>query len=186
MEDVCIEEQMKKIVDRCVHHYKSDFEIDQNILRAASAGDSFLWLVRECGTYLLPLHNVLLKTSPANIVARYYSPDEIKYCCFVRLNQKMDSGLWMGDMISFDYKHLDDIMKENECPIRQIVYLFEDGKKISKDVSDPEKWKIDSSLAEQSESVQMLASKPDEERIRSFVQGLFGGYKMTLKKCAGF
>lgn len=51
-------EKMQTIANRKVKHYKSDFEIDKNYIYAKDY-NNYIWIVRSCGTYLLPLDEIL-------------------------------------------------------------------------------------------------------------------------------
>lgn len=69
-------EKMQKITNRKVKHYKSDFEIDKNYISVKNYNE-YVWIVRECGTYLLPLNEIIENNKDA-IQLYNYCYDENK------------------------------------------------------------------------------------------------------------
>ncbi len=69
---------MGQIVERHVRHFKSDFDIDREILtdQSGSRRTAYLWLVRECGTWLLPERNLFIKGTREHCTLAYYAEQE--------------------------------------------------------------------------------------------------------------
>ena len=63
--------RMQEIVDKYCIAYKTDLDLDKKLLRK-NPELTYLWIVRECGTYLLPLAQVNLKDTYPNTIANYY------------------------------------------------------------------------------------------------------------------
>lgn len=51
-------DNMRAEVDRSVEHYRSDFDVDKEILAEALKGDRFIWATRTNGTYMIPLSHM--------------------------------------------------------------------------------------------------------------------------------
>ena len=56
--DVDIFEELSKLVDTHVKHYKEDFDLDQRLIMQAAKSElpedrTFIWFCRECGTQCL-------------------------------------------------------------------------------------------------------------------------------------
>ena len=47
--------KMKEIVDKEVQHYKSDLDIDKEVIEKSRMNEFFVWSVYDCGTRIMPL-----------------------------------------------------------------------------------------------------------------------------------
>lgn len=68
---------MGRVVQGHTRHYQSDFDIDKKILLEAAGqqdgqDQSFIWLCRTAGTWLLPERDVFLKGTNANDIFNFY------------------------------------------------------------------------------------------------------------------
>ena len=68
---------MGRVVQIHTRHYQSDFDIDKKILLEAAGqqdgqDQSFIWLCRTAGTWLLPERDVFLKGTNANDIFNFY------------------------------------------------------------------------------------------------------------------
>ena len=68
---------MVRVVQGHTRHYQSDFDIDKKILLEAAGqqdgqDQSFIWLCRTAGTWLLPERDVFLKGTNANDIFNFY------------------------------------------------------------------------------------------------------------------
>lgn len=65
----------EKIVERYVMHFKSDFDIDRET-QSGNRRTAYLWLVRECGTWLLSERNLFIKGTREHCTRAYYVEQE--------------------------------------------------------------------------------------------------------------
>lgn len=63
-------EEMSKVVDKVVKHYKSDFEIDKTIL--LEKPKKYYWMLRDAGTNLYNAEFILIKESEDYGSIEYY------------------------------------------------------------------------------------------------------------------
>lgn len=69
--------KMENIIKRRVKHYRSDFyDYDKPAMESCGNKYNFLWIVRECGTWLLDFDDAKTDGSNASIVLNYYAPDQ--------------------------------------------------------------------------------------------------------------
>lgn len=85
---------MKKIVDRCVKHHQTDFEVDASIIRRLSADPkqhnrSMFWIVTECGTHM-GFSNLLGEDTFSRLLYDCYINDQdALYYAFFIANDKL-------------------------------------------------------------------------------------------------
>ncbi len=101
---------MKGIADTHVRHYQSDFDIDAESLKEAAlkperADRIFVWLCRECGTWLLNEKNVFIKNSHEYSVFTYYAEQtRDSILAFVVEVVGADSDAVKGNIYALDYR----------------------------------------------------------------------------------
>lgn len=69
-----MESEAERLVDRYVEHYQSDWELDKEWFTKLSKerSDSAVFIVRRCGTLLLPKKALEAKGAPAGQILSYY------------------------------------------------------------------------------------------------------------------
>lgn len=69
-------ELMQELVEKNVKAYKTDFEIDKDIMLDKENGDEFYWYLRKCGTDIYEAEKVKFEGSEENTSAKYYLGQE--------------------------------------------------------------------------------------------------------------
>ena len=101
---------MKGIADTHVRHYQSDFDIDAESLKEAAlkperADRIFVWLCRECGTWLLREKDVFIQGTHENSVFTYYAEQTRDLIlAFVIEVVGADGDTVKGNIYALDYR----------------------------------------------------------------------------------
>ncbi len=124
------------IVDSHVKHYQSDFEYDVQTLREAALKKErteriFVWLCRECGTWLLNEKNLFIKESHEYSVFTYYAEQtRDTILSFVVEVTGIDGGTVKGNLYAFDYRKFYEHVRTAAVQAGGIVLLYERGQRI--------------------------------------------------------
>ena len=100
---------MQTIVDGHVKYYQSDFGYDIETLKEAAvkaerADRIFVWLCRECGTWLLREKDVFIQGTHENNTFCFYAEQKYKdILCYVVEAKSLDRDTVMGNLYSLDY-----------------------------------------------------------------------------------
>ena len=127
---------MKGIADTHVRHYQSDFDIDAESLKEAAlkperADRIFVWLCRECGTWLLNEKNVFIKNSHEYSVFTYYAEQtRDSILAFVVEVVGADSDAVKENIYALDYRNYYARVKDVAVPAQSISITYEHGKRI--------------------------------------------------------
>lgn len=129
---------MERVVQKHTKYYRSDFEIDKKMLwksmeQEEAQGQTFLWMCRTAGTWLLPEQNVLLKGTSENNTFNFYMEQsaDVVLVFAVRVTNIV-KGVLMGDVYVLDYSkhyaHVGDVALHPETVLLQ----YEHGSCIKK------------------------------------------------------
>lgn len=126
---------MTDIVDSHVKHYKNDFDIDTETIKEAAlkperTDRSFVWLCRECGTWLLRERNVFINDTRENSTFRFYAEqthDEI--LCFVVEVDGFDGDTLKGNIYCLSYPEYYKHVCRTAVSAGSIVITYEHGQK---------------------------------------------------------
>ena len=100
---------MQTIVDGHVKYYQSDFGYDIETLKEAAvkaerADRIFVWMCRECGTWLLREKDVFIRGTHENNTFCFYAEQKYKdILCYVVEAKSLDRDTVMGNLYSLDY-----------------------------------------------------------------------------------
>ncbi len=135
-EGVDLFDVMGSIVDSHVEHYRSDFDIDRQILLEAAgkkdrADRTWLWLCRTCGTWLLRERDVFICGTRENQTFRFYaeqSPEGVTaYAVEV---SGMEGDAVIGNLYTLDYaRHYRHVVSAAQ-KAGGILFVYEDGQKL--------------------------------------------------------
>lgn len=127
---------MQTIVDGHVKYYQSDFGYDIETLKEAALKPErsdriFVWLCRECGTWLLNEKNVFIKNSHEYSVFTYYAEQtRDSILAFVVEVVGADSDAVKGNIYALDYRNYYARVKDVAVPAQSISITYEHGKRI--------------------------------------------------------
>ena len=81
--DVDIYEELSKLVDTHVKHYKEDFDLDQRLIMQAAKSElpedrTLIWFCRECGTQCLRESQTFVRDTSEHTTLRFYAEQSAK------------------------------------------------------------------------------------------------------------
>lgn len=126
-------EVMGQIVERRVRHFKSDFDIDREILTDSEKQPetAYLWLVRECGTWLLSERNLLIRGTREHSTLCYYAEQERSGVALfiVEATGKSDTGGLSGNIyrlpgVAAYHRHI----LSDSVPAKSVTLQYERGR----------------------------------------------------------
>ena len=126
---------MKGIADTHVRHYQSDFDIDAESLKEAAlkperADRIFVWLCRECGTWLLTEKNLFIRGTHENNTFCFYAEQKYKdILCYVVEAKSLDRDTVMGNLYSLDYSEHYKHVQTAAVQAGNIVLHYERGQR---------------------------------------------------------
>ena len=130
---------MTTIVEWMVNHYKSDFyDYDvATLIKAATEKEkedvtSFIWLIRDSGTWLLPERGIFMRdTSTFNHLHYYvdWEPNAVKVALEIRVKDIRDNAVH-GDICSVDLSQYWRCVDELAMDTKDIVLQYESGQEI--------------------------------------------------------
>ncbi len=134
--DVNLINVMEQIVNGHTTHYKSDFEYDIKTLREAAtkaerSERTFVWLCRECGTWILNEKNVFIQESHEYSVFTYYAEQtRDTVLSFVVEVTGVDGGTVKGNIYAHDYPAYYQHVKKSAVSAGNIIVAYEKGERI--------------------------------------------------------
>lgn len=129
---------MEQVVQKHTKFYRSDFEIDKNMLWEAvkqqePQNQTFLWLCRTAGTWLLPERNVLLKGTSENNTFNFYIEQEIgQILVFAVRVTNVIKGSLIGDAYALDYGEYYSHVCDVSICAETVLLQYEHGSRIEK------------------------------------------------------
>ena len=134
--DVSVLDVMKGIVDRHTKHFKSDFDYDIERIKKVALKEGqqekcFIWLCRECGTWLLQERDVFIReTGDYNILMYYEWQKADKILAFAAEINAVNGSRVMGNIYSLDFEKYCKHVQEAAVPAGSIVLCYENGRRI--------------------------------------------------------
>jgi hypothetical protein len=133
-EDIDVLRFLEGIVARHVKHYRSDFALDEKLIRdLAKNGEredrKLLWMARPAGTWCLRERDAYLQDSWAHNTWKFYgeqTKDRI-LAYALELKKVAKGGIVIGMVYELDYAAHIERMKALALPIISENYIFEDG-----------------------------------------------------------
>lgn len=126
---------MKGIADTHVRHYQSDFDIDAESLKEAALKPErsdriFVWLCRECGTWLLTEKNLFIRGTHENNTFCFYAEQKYKdILCYVVEAKSLDRDTVMGNLYSLEYSKYYKNVQTAAVQAGNIVLHYERGQR---------------------------------------------------------
>lgn len=116
-ENVDVIDTLRKIMLHNTRHYQTDFEYDIRMLTGAvqsnAAGQSFLWMSRDCGTWCFPERDVYICNTDAHYTWQYYSYLDSVRAFRVDLHG-VKNGIVDGNIVELDYaNHVEDVKRNS-------------------------------------------------------------------------
>lgn len=127
---------MQIIVDGHVKHYQSDFDIDAESIKEAALKKErteriFVWLCRECGTWLLRKKDVFIQGTRENNTFNFYAEQKYKdILCYVVEVRTLDRDVVMGNLYSLDYSEHYRHVQTAAVSAGNIIVAYEKGERI--------------------------------------------------------
>lgn len=129
---------MGQVVQKHTKHYQSDFEIDKEMLRKSMEqkevqNQTFVWLCRTAGTWLLSERNVLLKgTSENNTLSFYIEQGIDSILAFVVKAKSVVKDRLIGNVYVLDYSAYHSHVCGISICTETILLQYEYGNRIEK------------------------------------------------------
>jgi len=134
--DIDLLDLMTKVTEGHVKHYKSDFyQFDvPKFMETAKSGEtvSYIWLVRESGTWLLSERGVFMRNTPTYEHLHYYvewEPDAVIAAFEVRVKGVKDDLVY-GDICTVDLEQYWRCVNELAQDTKDIILQYEAGREI--------------------------------------------------------
>lgn len=135
-ENIDILESLEQIMLQNTEFYRSDFEIDKEVIRKYSSSDkkedkSLLWMSRQSGTYCFRERDVFVRNTSQFITWVYYmdrSDDHI-LSYGVEITGKEGEKI-MGTLYELDYMQLSQRVKDKAVPFENYILYYEKGERI--------------------------------------------------------
>lgn len=131
--NVSIEDFLQKIVNSNTKNFRSDFEIDKQMLSAAAErdwkpGKVFLWLSRENGTHCVREYEAFIKDSTAYTTWKHCADtDSEQIVAYAVEVSGYNNGALCGNIYELDYKaHVAEMINKAVEPL-EVQKFFEDG-----------------------------------------------------------
>lgn len=133
---VDILDALGEIMEQHTEHYKSDFEIDKEILRNAAGAEDradriFYWLCRKCGTWCLLERNAFIRETREFHTVSYYAEQESHNVLLfaVEVTGIKDNGTVTGDIYSLDLvSHYQELVSK-AVHAGNVVLCYENGER---------------------------------------------------------
>lgn len=133
---VDILDAMGRIVEVHTKHYKSDFLLDAEILRAAAMKQErqdriFLWMCRENGTWCLRERDVFLEgTREYNTFCFYAEQTREPILAYAVEATGIVDGIVAGDIYTLDYQGHYEFIKKSVASLGSVVLVYEQGERV--------------------------------------------------------
>lgn len=126
---------MQSIVDTHVKHYQSDFDIDKETMKEAARKPErtdriFIWMCRECGTWLLKEKDVFIKGTHEYKTFTYYAGqagDSIH--AFVVEAIGYDGNIVTGNLYRLNYPEYYEHVRKAAIPAGDIIVTYGHGQR---------------------------------------------------------
>ncbi len=134
--NVSVLDVMRSIVNRHTKFFQNDFDYDVERIRAAALKASqknicFVWLCRECGTWLLRERDLFIReTGDYNILMYYEWQKADKILAFAAEINAVNGSRVMGNIYSLDFEKYCKHVQEAAVPAGSIVLCYENGRRI--------------------------------------------------------
>lgn len=133
--DVDLIKMMRMITKLHTEHYGDDVKLDEKVIkeqmRALKAGETYryIWLSRKCGTNIMPLRDVFLKTSRVNYCFQYYCGDAgpdgtIPY--LIEIVERKEKTIY-GNIYGLDMDKVYTEVSQKALPIGSTDLVYEKG-----------------------------------------------------------
>lgn len=142
--------ELDKVVQKTVKHYKSDFKYDQEMLfKYAQKNDklSFLWLARDCGTFMSTEKTIFTKDSIANYTWLYYREDK-SVCAYAIDNIQVKNNEIFGIVTLLNYREDLLFIEKNALLVKQRMIIWDSGIEIEVPYIDLNNQYLDRKLME--------------------------------------
>lgn len=207
--DVDIYEELSKLVDTHVKHYKEDFDLDQRlIMQAAKAAlpedRTLIWFCRECGTHCLRESQAFVRDTREHTTLRFYAEQTGEdITARIIVPKSVKGKKVMGDVYEVNFRDLafkvaqDSISPamtrmafsdgfEQEVPfhksLRQAELLVQEhGKITSLHVIPVDKEALADLLEQQKHRRERLPEAASEEKLRSLPVADYRRYEAIKK-----
>lgn len=126
-------DMMGRVLEAHTEHYRSDFDIDREILWSASAKEerqdrTYVWMCRKSGTWLLRERDIYIRDTRENNTFRYYleQTSESVIVLVVEVTGYTAHTV-IGNLYTVDYRgYYGHVMKEM-LPAESVVLTYEGG-----------------------------------------------------------
>ena len=131
--DIDLFPELRKMVDKNTQHYKSDFDIDMDIIRkyaisAEPLDKPLLWISRPSGTHCLRESEVFIKGTHEHSAFCFYAEqtqDKVLACVIVPKRIEGDSVI--GDLFEINYREHAALVANKSVEPEAMKFDFEDG-----------------------------------------------------------
>lgn len=131
--DVDIYEELSKLVDTHVKHYKEDFDLDQRLIMQAAKSElpedrTLIWFCRECGTHCIRESQVFVRDTREHTTLRFYaeqSGEDITARIIVPKSVKGKKV--MGDVYEVNFRDLAFKVAQDSISPAMTRMAFADG-----------------------------------------------------------
>lgn len=133
--NIDILEAMKGIVDSHVKYYQSDFDYDVQTLRETALKPertqrAFIWLCRECGTWLLDERDIFVKESHSYSVFTYYAEQtRDKILAYIVEVLNLNGDTVKGNIFCLSYADYYKHVCKTAVQAGSIIITYENGQR---------------------------------------------------------
>ena len=131
--DVDIFEELSKLVDTHVKHYKEDFDLDQRLIMQAAKSElpedrTFIWFCRECGTQCLRESQAFVRDTREHTTLRFYAEQSGEAITARIIVPKSVKGKKvMGDVYEVNFRDLANKVAQDSISPAMTRMAFADG-----------------------------------------------------------
>src|SRR5699024_7026420 len=131
--DVDIYEELSKLVDTHVKHYKEDFDLDQRLIMRAAKSElpedrTLIWFCRECGTQCLRESQAFVRDTREHTTLRFYAEQSGEAITARIIVPKSVKGKKvMGDVYEVNFRDLANKVAQDSISPAMTRMAFADG-----------------------------------------------------------
>ena len=131
--DVDIYEELSKLVDTHVKHYKEDFDLDQRLIMQAAKSElpedrTLIWFCRECGTHCLRESQAFVRDTREHTTLRFYAEQSGEDITARIIVPKFVKGKKvMGDVYEVNFRDLAFKVAQDSISPAMTRMAFADG-----------------------------------------------------------
>lgn len=131
--DVDIYEELSKLVDTHVKHYKEDFDLDQRLIMQAAKSElpedrTLIWFCRECGTQCLRESQTFVRDTREHTTLRFYAEQSGEAITARIIVPKSVKGKKvMGDVYEVNFRDLANKVAQDSISPAMTRMAFADG-----------------------------------------------------------